>query len=165
MKDNKYKSKWILLVIIWSFAIGVFVFNLIRINHYIKKRKELSSKEIISRFLKQNSDALKKILRERERLYDHVVNQKIASLKVQELLNKLAKENRISIEKIEQEQGENNLKLAVRFNGALKNFLDMLSSLTLNQPYIEVNEFRLWFAKDKSILELKIKYNFILDSR
>ena len=166
MKD-KYKKRWILIVIIWLLTTAVFIFNFIKIDFYIKKRRELFSKKIIHTFLKQNSDVLKKILRERERLYDHVASQKIALLKAQELLNKLSKENGINIEKIEQEQtvSESELELTIRCNGHIRSFLEIISSLALNYPYIEIEKLRLWLFKDKKgILELKIKYNFILVS-
>ncbi len=165
MKD-RYKKKWLILALVWSCAIGLFFFNLYKINDYQKRKESLIVKEEIERFLKLHKGQLEDISREKEKFYDHIPNIKIGLLKIEERLERLLKKNGLTMEKIEYGgiyKGISNVEIDLMCNGIIIGFINMLSSIKKRFPYLEIENIDIKFTKPmKGSFRIKMKYNFLI---
>ncbi len=165
MKD-KYKKRWILVGIIWSFALAIFTFNILKIERYSKEKEKLVAQERIRKFLKKHESVLKNAVKEKKRLYDHIPSPNIGLIKVEELLNKLANGNGLEVTRIGHEEaveGDNSINLSIMCRGAIRDFIKTLYSIYSRYPYLEINTVKLDLYRDKKgIFEIRLKYNFVI---
>ncbi|RLB12885.1 MAG: hypothetical protein DRG39_00700 [Deltaproteobacteria bacterium] len=168
MKD-KYKKRWIFAGIIWSFALTAFVFNLIKIQSYLREKEKLIAQERIKEFIRKNEPVLKNIIKERSKLYDPVISPKIGLLKVKELLKRIIEKNGLESRRIEHEEvvaGINSIDLTVICNGSVKNLIETIHDIDSNYPYLVINAVKLDLDRNKSgKFIIKLKYNFMFGSQ
>jgi len=164
--EDRYKKKWLILALVWICSIGLFFFNLYKINDYQKRKESLIAKREIEKFLKSHEKQLKDISKERERYYDRVTNIKIGLLKIEERLERLLKENGLTIGKIEYGElyeGISNVEIDITCNGIITGFINMLSSMRKRFPYLEIEDIDIKFTQPmEGSFRLKVKYNFLV---
>lgn len=163
---NKYKRKWFLLAIVWIIAMCLFLWNMNRIDSYYKERDKIMAMKEIDTFINAHRIQLKKVMKERNKLYDHVPSAKIGILKLQEILAQLAKENNLSISHMEEETSQEvgSIGLNLLCEGSINGFARMLSSLLNTYPYVQIKYLRIRFVENKNgKYEIKLVYNCIID--
>ncbi len=165
MKD-KYKKRWILVGIIWSFALATFIFNLVKIERYSKEKEKLVAQKRINEFIKKHKSVLKNAVQEKKRLYDHIPSPNIGLIKIEELLNKLAEENGLEVIQIGHEEAVeevDSIDLSITCRGAIRDLIKTLYSICSGYPYLEINTIKLDLDRDKKgIFEIRLKYKFVI---
>jgi len=164
---DRYKRRWLLLGIIWFFAIGLFLCNINKINNYYAKKEEILRMEKSRDFISRHMSELRQIMQERNKMYDHIPNIKIGLLELEEKLEQLASKNKLTISRIEHEgisKEENNLTILISCNGFLRGFIQMLSDLYKNYPFIRIKNININFTnKNEGKYRIRVVYNYIID--
>lgn len=134
------RNRWIVIALLWSAALGLFLYNLQTAATYQKYRQEIAAIKALRSFLTEQQREVDASPREVATFYQEVESVDLGLLFLEEHLAGLAHSTQLDGFELmagkEATAGGNSRTITVKVVGALRNAITLVNSIERNHPYL-----------------------------
>jgi Tfp pilus assembly protein PilO len=160
--NNPFKFRWVIVICIWSIAIGLTYWNLGKINAvtFTRERAEQIRKEIA--FKSQHAEPLKKIRKSYETLFYPVSSVALGLIAVDRQIREMASDNdlkNVDMRSQKDPTTEDQLSCELSIQGALEQVFQFMLQIS-KYPYLQIRHLNMQISPFDANTKTELKFVF-----